>query len=305
MKHVFISILDYNQQETTLTCLASIEKLNSKGLKISVIVIDNYPKGKLEIDTSIYKNVSVVLKKTPDNLGFSGGHNVGIKYAMERDADYVVVLNNDVVVDPDLITQLVKAAEASGSIGAVVPKIYFMAGNEYHKDRYKKADLGKVFWYAGGTFDWDNIQGQHRGVDEVDHGQYDTPGEIDLLTGCCVLFTRAALNRVRGFDDKYFLYYEDADLNTRLHQAGFTIYYEPKAMLWHVNAGATGGSGSVLQDYFISRNRMRIGMKYGRLRTRIALVRESLRILAGGRKWQRRGIIDYYLGRFGKGSYPV
>lgn len=305
MKHVFISILDYNQAETTLACLASIEKLTIKGFKVSVIVIDNYPKGKLEIDTSKYKNVAVTLTKTPDNLGFSGGHNVGIAYARKYDADYVVVLNNDVVVDKDLIMELVKAADSSEKIGAVVPKIYFMAGNEYHKDRYKKSDLGKVFWYAGGKFDWDNIQGKHTGVDEVDHGQYDTPGEVDLLTGCCVLLTKKALDVVHGFDDKYFLYYEDADLNTRLHKAGFTIYYEPKAMLWHVNAGATGGSGSVLQDYFISRNRMRIGMKYGRLRTRIALFRESLRILANGRQWQRRGVIDYYLGRFGKGSYPV
>ncbi|HVZ58579.1 MAG TPA: glycosyltransferase family 2 protein [Patescibacteria group bacterium] len=305
MKSVFISILDYNQKETTLACLASLEKIEHKGLQVNVIVIDNYPKGVLEIDTKKYKNISVILTKTPDNLGFSGGHNVGIDYAMKQNADYVIVLNNDVIVDRGLVQELVKAAESNERIGAVVPKIYFMAGNEYHKDRYKKSELGKVFWYAGGKFDWDNIQGQHIGVDEVDKGQYDNEGETDLLTGCCVLLTKAALRKVQGFDAAYFLYYEDADLNTRLKQAGFVIYYAPKAVLWHVNAGATGGSGSVLQDYFISRNRMRIGMRYARLRTKIALIRESLRILANGREWQKKGVIDYYLGRFGKGSYPV
>lgn len=305
MEKVVISILDYNQKETTLECLASLEKIDTTGLDVSVIVIDNYPKATLSFDTSKYKKITVSITKTPDNLGFSGGHNIGFACAIKENADYVIVLNNDVVVHKNLVTSLVDAARSSPTIGAVVPKIYFMAGHEYHRDRYKKDELGKVFWYAGGTFDWDNINGKHRGVDQVDRGQYDKAEEIDLLTGCCVLLTRKALARVKGFDARYFLYYEDADLNIRLKKAGFIIYYEPKAMLWHVNAGATGGSGSVLQDYFISRNRMLIGMKYARLRTKFALVRESIRILSTGRQWQKRGVRDFYLHKFGKGSYPI
>lgn len=305
MEKVVISILDFNQKTTTLDCLDSLEKLDSRGMEVVVIVIDNYPKNTLTFDTSKYKNIKVSITKNPDNLGFSGGHNVGFAFALKQNADYVIVLNNDVVVHKKLLVSLVNATKTNPTIGAVVPKIYFMAGNEYHKDRYKKNDLGKVFWYAGGTFDWDNINGKHRGVDEVDTGQYDRAEQIDLITGCCVLFTRKALASVKGFDSRYFLYYEDADLNTRLKKAGFTIYYEPEAMLWHVNAGATGGSGSVLQDYFISRNRMLIGMRYASLRTKFALFRESIRILRTGREWQRIGVRDYYLRRFGKGSYPV
>lgn len=305
MEKVIISILDFNQKSTTLDCLASLEKINTGGMKVEVIIIDNYPKDTLAFDTTTFKNISVSIVKNPDNLGFSGGHNVGLEHAVRENADYVIILNNDVVVDKNLVISLVDASKTSSTIGAVVPKIYFMAGHEYHKDTYTKDQLGKVFWYAGGTFDWDNINGKHRGVDDVDTGQYDKAEEIDLLTGCCVLLTRKALEKVKGFDARYFLYYEDADLNFRLKKAGFTIYYEPKAMLWHVNAGATGGSGSVLQDYFISRNRMLIGMKYARLRTKFALVRESVRILRTGRQWQKRGVRDYYLRKFGKGSYPI
>ena len=184
MEKVVISILDYNQKDTTLECLASLEKIDTTGLDVSVIVIDNYPKATLFFDTSKYKKITVSITKTPDNLGFSGGHNVGLARAIRENADYVIVLNNDVIVDKKLVLRLVAAAKTSPKIGAVVPKIYFMAGHEYHKDRYKKNELGKVFWYAGGTFDWENINGKHRGVDEVDTGQYDNAEAIDLLTGC-------------------------------------------------------------------------------------------------------------------------
>lgn len=300
-----ISILDYNQESTTLDCLASLEKIDTTDLVLEVVVIDNYPQHTLVVDSSKYKNFHLTLIKNIDNLGFSGGHNVGFSFALKNGADYVIVLNNDVVVDKKLVISLVNAAKSSTSIGAVVPKIYFMAGHEYHKDRYTKEQLGRVFWYAGGEFDWNNINGKHRGVDEVDTGQYDSGEQIDLLTGCCVLLTRKALKSVKGFDSRYFLYYEDADLNTRLKKSGFTIYYEPKAILWHVNAGATGGSGSVLQDYFISRNRLLIGMKYASVRTKFALIRESIRILRTGREWQKKGVRDFFLRKFGKGSYQI
>jgi GT2 family glycosyltransferase len=228
-----------------------------------------------------------------------------MSYALKEGADVVVILNNDTVVDPDLILNLFNAAEDDKKRGAIVPKIYFAKGHEFHKDRYKESELGRVFWYAGGRIDWANIQGIHRGVDEVDTGQYDTAGNTELMTGCCVLFSKKALLDTGMFDERYFLYYEDADLNERLKRKGYTIYYAPKAVLWHINAGSTGGSGSKLQDYFISRNRMLFGITYAPLRSKIALVREGLRILRSGREWQKTGVRDYFLKKFGKGSYAL
>ena len=83
------------------------------------------------------------------------------------------------------------------------------------------------------------------------------------------------------------------------------ILYNPKAILWHKNAGSVGGSGSSLQDYYITRNRMVFGIKYAPLRSKISLIRESLRLLLIGRAWQKRGIADFYLGRFGKGTFNI
>lgn len=304
MEKLIFSILTYNQQEETMNCLTSLDDLASDDFSIEVIVVDNHPGSVFTLENKKFKTPITIIK-TKENKGFSGGHNVGIKEALKRDADYVIVLNNDTRLDMNLAKYLVASAREDKKRGAIVPKIYFEKGNEYHKDRYRKDELGRVFWYAGGDMDWDNINGSHRGVDEVDTGQYDTPEEIGLLTGCCVLFPRKILEATKGFDARYFLYYEDADLNERIKQLGYKIWYEPKAVLWHINAGATGGSGSVLQDYFISRNRMLFGMTYARLRTKIALVRESLRILRNGRQWQKKGVIDYYLRNFGRGSYGI
>lgn len=304
MEKVIFSILTYNQQEETTNCLHSLNDVITDNFSIEIVIVDNHPGSVFTLGKEKYK-YPITIIKTKENKGFSGGHNVGIKKALEMGADYVIVLNNDTRLDKNLVKYLVNSSREDKKRGAIVPKIYFEKGNEYHKDRYKKDELGKVFWYAGGTMDWDNINGSHRGVDEVDKGQYDTPEETGLLTGCCVLFPRKVLEKTQGFDSRYFLYYEDADLNERIKKLGYKIWYEPRAVLWHINAGATGGSGSVLQDYFISRNRMLFGMTYARLRTKLALIRESLRIMRTGREWQKKGVKDFYLRKFGRGSYGI
>ena len=302
MKNVFVSIINFNGNKNTLECLRSLEKLNLQGISLSVVVTDNASKEKLELDENFLKNIPLKIFFNKENLGFSGGHNLGIEYALSHGADYVVILNNDVILDKGLIYELVKSAQ-NPKIGIMSPKIYFAKGFEYHKDRYKEEELGKVFWYAGGEMDWNNVIGRHIGVDEVDKGQYDKEREIDFASGCCMLVKKEVFGKTGMFDNRYFLYYEDNDLCQRTRRKGFEIMYEPKAVLWHKNAGSAGGSGSGLQDYYITRNRLLFGLSYAKLRTKFAIIRESLKILLLGRTWQKKGALDFYLRRFGKGSY--
>ena len=151
--------------------------------------------------------------------------------------------------------------------------------------------------------DWGNIIGHNRGVDEVDKGQYNKIEETELATGCCMLIKKDVLEKIGSFDDRYFLYYEDADLSIRAKKRGFKIVYVPKSVIWHKNAGSVGGSGSALQDYYITRNRLIFGFRYAPARSKLALFRESICLLLKGRKWQKQGAMDFYLGRLGKGSY--
>lgn len=303
MKKVFISIINFNGKDNTLACLSQLDKIIIKDFKVTVVIIDNGSLEKFDINKSFLRNMPLVFIKNNDNLGFAQGHNVGIEHAIKNGADYVIILNNDTLLDKDFVSKLVDAAERDSRIGIVGPKIYFAKGFEYHKEKYKENELGKVFWYAGGEMDWNNVIGHHRGVDEVDRGQYDKTEETDYVSGCCMLITKEVLEKTKGFDKDYFLYYEDNDLCQRAKKLGFKIIYEPSSVVWHKNAGSAGGSGSPLQDYYITRNRMLFGLKYAPLRSKIALVRESLRLLSVGRKWQKRGIADFYLRKLGKGSF--
>ncbi len=300
MKKVSIITVNFNTDKDTDAFLQSLEHLNLTGLSLSTLVIDNGSENVYKLPKDI-KNTQLI--RSDENTGFSGGYNIGMKEALADGADYILIINNDTVMDTSLLQELIKGFSIDKKIGVTTPKIYFAKGHEFHKDRYKKHELGKVFWYAGGYADWANITSVHRGVDEVDNGQYDTPEKITFASGCCMLFKKEVLEKVGLLDEAFFLYYEDADLNERIQRAGYRIYYIPSAVLVHVNAASSGGAGNPLQDYFITRNQMLFGMKYAPVRSKLALLRQSFRLLYNGRLNQKKAIKDFYLGRLGKGSF--
>lgn len=304
-KKVFIIILTWNQLELTKQILQDISRLETKGIKSETIVVDNGSKDGTQKELRGYKlpNMPFKLIENPENFGFAEGNNVGIRYALKKGADYLILMNNDIVVPKNLVIQLIKVAEKDKKIGLLAPKMYFAKGYEFQKERYSEKDLGKVIWYAGGIIDWDNIYSFHRGVDEVDRGQYDKQIDTDFVNGACALIRSDLIKNVGYLDKKLFLYWEDADLSERARRAGWRVVYMPNTHIWHKVAQASG-IGSNLNDYFLTRNRLVFGMRYARWRTKLALIRESFKLLVSGRKWQKIGIRDFYLRRFGRGSWP-
>ncbi len=117
-----------------------------------------------------------------------------------------------------------------------------------------------------------------------------------------MFFRSEVLKKVGLFDKRYFAYLEDADLSQRIKNAGWRVLYTPNAYLWH-KVGQALGIGSERNDYYITRNRLLFGIKHSSLRTKFALIRESIKLLLKGRKWQSIGVRDYYLGRFEEGSW--
>lgn len=305
MKSVFIIILNWNQPKLTIECLESVKKLDVKNYELQIVVVDNgSTEGSVEMINAKYTNGKLRIKilETGENLGFAAGNNVGITYAMEHNADYVLLLNNDTEVAPNLIEGLLETYKENPNAGAVSPKLYFAKRYEFHKDRYKDSDLGEVIWYAGGDMDWNNVYGSNHGVDEVDKGQFEKPRETDFATGACIMVSRDVIQKVGMLDEKYYLYMEDADWCQRIRRAGYKVFYTPYAHLWH-KVSQSSGIGSELNDYFITRNRLYYGMKYASLRTKVALLRESIRFMQNGRKWQTIGARDFYLRKFGRGSW--
>lgn len=303
MKKIYIVIINYNRQEITKECLDSLLKIKKHGFNLHTVVVDNYPENRIQLDEKKYSEIKLNIILSPTNTGFSGGMNIGIKEALKNSADYVLIHNNDTYVKDDFLQKLFEFAEENEKAGIIAPKIYFAKGFEFHKDRYKENELGKVFWYAGGEIDWDNVIGHHTGVDEVDNGQYNEVKETETASGCSMLVKSEVFKKIGLFDERYFLYYEDADLCIRAKNAGFKIYYVPNSVIWHKNAGSTGGSGSKLQDYYITRNRLIFGLSHAPARSRIALIREGMHLSLKGRQWQKLGAKDYFLHRFGKSKH--
>lgn len=303
MRNVFVSILHFGSPIMTIACLKSLEKARNENIKLTVVIIDNDSKNRLSLSDENFK-LNIRLFKSDQNLGFTGGHNKAMRHALDKGADYIMILNNDVVVDENLIVELIAQFDKTENVGIVSPKIYFTAGREFHKERYKESDLGNIIWYAGGITDWKNVINSHRGVDEIDHGQFEKAEDTDFATGACMMIKREIVSKIGVFDKRYFLYYEDADFNMRIRRGGYRILFVPKGKLWHSNAGSSS-SGSELQDYYITRNRMLFGMRYAPLRSKLSLIKEGFRLTITGRRWQKIGARDYFLKRFGRGSYAI
>ena len=162
MTKVSVVILNWNQPDITLECLDSVTKLRVKDYELNLLIVDN---GSTDNSVKIFEKLKIVNWKLEiisngKNKGFAGGNNVGIKYALEKGADYILILNNDTIVDLQLVDRFIDTADKYPEVGMLSPKIYFANGYEFHKNRYKKDELGKVIWSAGGKMDWDNVFGK-------------------------------------------------------------------------------------------------------------------------------------------------
>lgn len=297
MTNISIILVNWNGKKDTLECLVSLGKLKVKSLKSKVIVVDNgSTDNSVEVIREKFSDIEVI--ETGKNLGFAGGNNVGIRKALEDGADFVWLLNNDTSVDENALVALLEACK-DPRVGIAGSKIYFAPENEFHKERYQKQEQGKVLWYAGGLIDWQNMYASHRGVDEVDTGQYDTVVETPFVTGCSMMVKKQVFEKVGLLDEKLFAYLEDLDFCLRAKQVGYTLFYEPQSKLWHKNAGSSG-AGSELHQYYMTRNRLLVGMRYASLWTKFALIREAMRFVLKGPSIYRKAVIDAMIGKWGK-----
>lgn len=299
MIKIFIVIVNFNGWKDTIECLKSIKQLSAVSCQLTAVVVDNGSTD--ESIKQLKKQKDMTLLKNNTNTGFTGGNNLGIKYSLEQGADFVMLLNNDTIVKENLIQHLLDATKQE-NVGICTPKIYFYPEFEFHKNRYSQKEKGRVVWSAGGIVDWENVLASNRGVDDTDIGQYETPYASDFATGACMFVKAEVFEKVGLLDERYFLYLEDVEFSQRVKKAGYKIMFVPKAIVWH-KVSQSSKIGGELNDYFITRNRLFFGMKHAPLRAKIALFRESIRLLNNGRNWQRKGALDFYLGKYGKGSW--
>jgi len=262
-KLAIISVV-YENYDILDDFVSSLKKQENQSYHLFLVDLS---KKKKEIDYTLPLTVI-----PSDNKGYAHGINIGLKEALKKGYTYFCVMNNDVYFKQDFI-QTVKLSLIKHPSSIIGGKIYYAPGYEFHKNRYKKSDLGNVVWFAGGSVDWNNALTPHRGVDEVDSGQYDVFEKTDFVNGCLMCFDKSIIERVGFWDESYFLYFEDADYSVRAKQKKISLYYDPFLVIWHKNAQSTGGSGSKLHIRLQEKSRLRFGLKYAPIRTKIHLLK--------------------------------
>lgn len=224
---VSIVILNWNGKKDTMLCLNSLSKLRYDNFE--TIVVDNgSTDGSVE---SLHKQPGITFIENKKNIGFAAGNNVGIRTALSKNTDYVLLLNNDTVCDPDFLTHMVKTAESSIQTGIVCPKIYYF-------------DQTDRIWSVGGKNIFRTvILGDPTKGKKDTAGRYQEDREIDYAWSCAMLIKRALLERIGLLDEDYFVSMEDIDYCKRAKDRGFSIYLSARAKVWHRVSSSTGGEG--------------------------------------------------------------
>lgn len=218
---VAVILLNWNNLEYTLPCIESLKKCTYPNFRI--VVIDNASEDDSVQILQEIDNITVISNE--ENLGFAGGNNVGISHAINEGFEYVMLLNNDTLVEPDFIEPLVQKMKETASVGAIQPKMYFV------HDR-------KLIWNAGGYFN--SFWGYTSTIRSKEYkASYDVAKTTDWITGCCMMVPVKLVQEVGMLDARYFIYFEDVDWSFRISEAGKSLCYEPKSVIYHV-AGASG-----------------------------------------------------------------
>ncbi|MBC8163222.1 MAG: glycosyltransferase family 2 protein [Roseiflexaceae bacterium] len=270
---VVIATLNWNRPDDTLACLASAAAQDYPNIRL--LVVDN-----ASSDDSVAQIASAfphaTLVQNSHNAGFAGGCNLALRHALALGAEYVFLVNNDTFFAPDMLRQLV--AHRSPEIGVLVPAIF-------------RADAPEQAWSIGGMRH--PLTLEKTGDIPAALGPALAAGyaEREYVVGCALLFSRIVLLAVGGFDERFFMYYEDMDLSLRVRAAGFRIMLVPQARMWHKVATSSGGSDSPNERYWMARSSVLFFRKHVRgprwlvvvpFRAASAL-RTSLRLLRAGR----------------------
>lgn len=234
---VSIITINYNESQVTLDLLQSLQTLTYK--PIEIIVVDNAsPNDNPQVIKEAYPQITLI--KSPKNLGFAGGNNLGVKQAK---GSYLLFINNDTIVPPNFIEPLVNTLQNNTNIGMISPKIKF------HWD-------STLIQYAGYTpMNHFTVRNHSIGYHQKDDGSFDQPQLTASIHGAAMMVPKRVITQVGLMTEMYFLYYEEHDWAAQIKKAGYQLYYQPKSYILHKESLSTG-KFSPLKTYYIARNRL-------------------------------------------------
>jgi GT2 family glycosyltransferase len=235
---VSIITLNYNQTDITCAFLESARKLSYPNYEILVCDMASAVDPTPRILEGNYHNVRLLI--SDKNLGFTGGNNWGMRHARGQ---FMFIVNNDTEMTPDLVTLLLEPFEKNPRIGVTCPKIRYFQ----QPDIIQYAGFNPISVLTGRT--------TAVGSMEQDHGQHDAPGNTFGAHGCAMMVKNEVIQKVGMFPENFFIYYEEWDWSSRIRKAGYEIYYQAKALIYHKES-ITMGSQSAIKVYYHTRNRI-------------------------------------------------
>ncbi|MBK7105841.1 MAG: glycosyltransferase family 2 protein [Ignavibacteriae bacterium] len=243
---ITIIILNWNGLNDTLECLESLKKIDYENYEI--IVVDNNSSGNdVEI---IEEKFGACIKKiivSSENIGFSGGNNLGIKYALENGADFILLLNNDTIVESDFLVNLSDTLNKYENIGISAPLINYF-------------DKKSIVWTVGGKIS--KIRGSGFAYSNENENQIEKKNrEVTFASGCCLLIKKEVFEKIGMLDEKFFLYVEDTDFCFRTIKAGFKIIINPNSKIYHKVGNSTSMNLKQIPLYYETRNRLYFAKK--------------------------------------------
>lgn len=233
---VVVVILNWNGLADTLACLESVGR--QQYAELEIVVIDNGSRAP-EADQLETIALGAHVMRNPINLGYAAGNNIGMRHALARGADYVWLLNNDTLAEPDCLTTLVAAGEADVRVGLLSPIVYGFGPSREIK-------------FAGTVVDFGRQERVH--LTSVDEMAKRNQGGHLALTGTALLIKRRVLEKVGFLDERYFAYVEDTDYSIRAVRSGFMTRVVPGTVLYHKEGRSLGGLQSPVREYLLVRN---------------------------------------------------
>jgi GT2 family glycosyltransferase len=293
---VAVVVLNWNGGEDTLRCLESV--VGQEYPDLTAVLADNgSTDGSTENAEARFPGVRILRHGT--NLGYCRGNNVAAEGCVREGKTYTLLLNNDAVLEPGAVSELVRAAQRDPRIGILGPKILL-------------ADDPQRIWAAGGDLVIRQNVGRLRGKNRPDGPPFDEPRDVGFVPGCAMMIRSDVFREVGYLDPDYFAYLEDVDLCVRARRAGFRVAYVPSARVRHREASSTGGGYTSRRKYLMGRNSVLFLRKHGRVRDwigflvgsvlglPIAFAREAVRGRAGVVAAKARGILRGFLGSSGE-----
>jgi len=298
-----IIIINWNEEKHTLECIKSLKNMISFNFEIETVLVDNgSEKDSFQrLKNKISKDVKII--RSEKNLGFTGGNNLGIKYALDKKSQYILLLNNDTIVEKDFLKKIIESLEQDKNIGIIGPKINYLENK-------------KLIWCIGGKLNSRTGNNKLLWNKYLDKYNKEQLVDVGYVSGCAMCVRSEIFRKIGLLDDNYFLYNEESDFCLRAKRIlNIRTVCRLDAKIYH-KISLSSGKISGLTEYYLIRNRLYFVKKHN---TKCAylffliyftifilptytiyypLRYKSLKIL----RYFYRGILDHFNHKYGKSN---